>query len=170
MSPPRGSRVIVVDDNWAKARAQLTAGAARGLGQAAEIVAQATRAAAPVGDGRRGAVPGHMRDTIKAGRVTRALGAFRAALSSTAPMLRASVFSSDPTAHWQDQGTLGRRRRKLSASTLRRRQSGSGQARLARVAGSQGVRAKRFFSKALRSSKGPAVAAIARSMRGGLRL
>lgn len=40
---------------------------------------------------------------------------------------------------FQSQGTLGSRRRKVKQSTVRRRQSVSGQARFAKVAGSKGV-------------------------------
>lgn len=50
-------------------------------------------------------------------------------------------------APFQSFGTLGSRRRKLKASTIRRRQSGSGQARLARTGGSGGITPLRFLEQ-----------------------
>jgi hypothetical protein len=50
-------------------------------------------------------------------------------------------------AGFQSEGTLGSRRRQVKVSTLRRRQSASGQARLAKVGGSGGISALGFLEK-----------------------
>jgi hypothetical protein len=48
-------------------------------------------------------------------------------------------------AHFQSAGTLGSRRRKLKASTLRRRESASGAARFAKVSGGAGITPLKFL-------------------------
>lgn len=50
-------------------------------------------------------------------------------------------------ARFQSEGTLGSRRRRAKASTLRRRQSASGQARLAKLGSSGGIPALGFLEK-----------------------
>lgn len=50
-------------------------------------------------------------------------------------------------ARFQSEGTLGSRRKRVKASTTRRRQSASGQARLARLGGSGGVAPLGFLEK-----------------------
>jgi len=56
-------------------------------------------------------------------------------------------FSRAFYAGWQSTGTLGSRSRKVKAATLRRRQSASGQARLARVGSSRGIKGSGFLEK-----------------------
>lgn len=56
-------------------------------------------------------------------------------------------------APFHDEGTLGSRRRRLKASTLRRRQSGSGQARQAKLAGSAGIPPLRFLAEGRRVAR-----------------
>lgn len=54
---------------------------------------------------------------------------------------------------FQSRGTLGSRRRKLKASTLRRRESAAGQARLAKLGGSGGVSPLGHEEKGLAAAK-----------------
>lgn len=54
---------------------------------------------------------------------------------------------------FQSRGTLGSRKRRVKAATLRRRQTASGQARLAKVAGSKGVTPLRHEEKGLAAAK-----------------
>lgn len=50
-------------------------------------------------------------------------------------------------AHFQSSGTLGSRRRSVKASTQRRRESASGQARTAKLGASPGITPLHFFEK-----------------------
>lgn len=59
----------------------------------------------------------------------------------------------DFRALWFEKGTLQRRRTKLKESTVKRRATASGQARLAHVGESEGVKAVRFMQKGLRAGK-----------------
>ena len=53
-------------------------------------------------------------------------------------------------AYFQNDGTLGSRKKPLRASTLQRRQSPSGQARLAKVQGRKGITPLKFFDEAVK--------------------
>lgn len=60
----------------------------------------------------------------------------------------ASGFANDEDAwydRFQNDGTLGSRTRQVKASTVRRRQSASGQARYAKVSGRAGIQPLRFL-------------------------
>jgi hypothetical protein len=145
------TRVTVDTSGMPRFRARMHRGAARGVEAFARRAHAEIVAAAPRGDGSSGVLPGHMADTIKIWPVKRRRGKEETA-----------IYSYDPTAVWQDQGTLGKRRRKLAKATLRRRSTASGQSRLARVSGHPGVKPRRFFAKGVRAAGGGAgvVAAI----------
>lgn len=64
--------------------------------------------------------------------------------------LYAVVIAPDFRSLWFELGTLVRRKRALKKSTLARRQTLSGQARLAKTAGRRGIIAQRFLQKGLR--------------------
>lgn len=63
---------------------------------------------------------------------------------------------------FQNFGTLVSRRRRVSAATLRRRSSGSGQARLAKNAGASGITPLRFFDAGRREGRRRLLAEIAK--------
>ncbi len=96
-----------------------------------------------VGDSDRGVWKGrHLRESFEVTPVQRdGFGGLR---------LVVAVVTLDPNWRWQNYGTHARRRRKVSASTLRRRQTASGSARYAKVAGSGGTRPLYFMSKGMR--------------------
>lgn len=121
---------------------QIRAGTDRALDRQGDRALAAIKELAPVGDGRSGVEPGHMRDTLRRSPVQTYKKGRR----------EVNIGSSDPTALYLDLGTLGRRRKKLSKKTLARRNTPSGQARLAKVAGSSGVKARYFFRKGLRAA------------------
>jgi hypothetical protein len=59
----------------------------------------------------------------------------------------AVIFSKPHYAWFHELGTLGSRKRKLNKRTVARRSSASGQARLAKVAGSEGIQPLNFLGK-----------------------
>jgi hypothetical protein len=96
-----------------------------------------------VGDTNRGVWPGrHLQDSFVVTPVQRDGFGGR--------FLTIQVLTLDPNWRWQNYGTHARRRKKLAAGTVRRRQSASGQARYAKVAGSGGVKPLHFMSKGMR--------------------
>lgn len=135
---------VTVKNNFPRWKRQIDAGTDRALVRHGNRALTAIKGLAPVGDGRSGVEPGHMRDTLK----LLPPRTFKPGRRDVA------IVSADPTALFQDQGTLAGRKRKLKASTLRRRESASGQARMAKVGSSGGVKAKRFFGKGLRVAGG----------------
>lgn len=77
---------------------------------------------------------------------------------------RASFVSPVHYAWYQNYGTLGSRRKKLKASTLARRSTPSGQARLARVQGSAGIEPLRFLEAGRRAGRKALLETITRGL------
>lgn len=77
---------------------------------------------------------------------------------------RASFVSPVPWAWWQNYGTLKGRRRRLSAATIARRSSGSGQKRLAKVSGSPGIEPLHFLEAGRRAGLAALKQVLARGL------
>ncbi len=73
-----------------------------------------------------------------------------------------SIVASDFKALWHELGTLKRRRRKLKASTVRRQQTASGQARLASARG--GLKPLYFLQAGKRAAAPVLLASLGREM------
>lgn len=71
----------------------------------------------------------------------------------TAKGTEVTLVNRDYRGVWFELGTLGRRRRKLTKATLARRESTSGQARLAKTAGNPGVSGNRFLAAGMLETK-----------------
>lgn len=121
---------VKIDNRFGKITREYDRATRRALAEAAAVGAQVSRAKASERH-RTGAM-----EDIKVTRVRDGRKGPNVLLVSTPSY-----------AAFQEFGTLGSRKKKLSKKTLARQSSGSGQARLAKVAGSEGIKPLRFMGK-----------------------
>lgn len=130
---------VIVDDRFDIYAAQARRATERALGRAAAVGVAAARSKPS-----RYRID-QIKGSVKAGPVGTNIK-FRGGLAIP-------IYAGDWRAIFFELGTLRRRRKKLSRSTVARRQSASGRAKQQRVADAMGVRPQRFLSLGLRRAK-----------------
>ena len=132
MARQRSTMRFETRHGFGRYRRQLQAAARDGVIAASEAAAANARVLAPVGDGKSGITPGHLRDTIEPVNVGRSRRGYSG-----------GVGSSDPVAVFLELGTFGRRTRKArqAGTEIRRKFNRSAKT-------GAGIPPRRFLRKA----------------------